>query len=154
MYNIAELESFIVLAKSNTYVSGGQTTVSSRIGSHDLKFEDGQWHYLDSYFGGTDFLGQEIVWHGGEPVWAMNYHGYIKRPDLLDGARAAETIRPALTQMYASGRFLGGHSWSGPHGVYEDSNDGDVERFKGRERILVGAIEAYVLDYGGGLIIP
>ncbi|ASY62409.1 hypothetical protein SJ05684_c09500 [Sinorhizobium sojae CCBAU 05684] len=37
-------------------------------GSHDLAHERGSWRYLYSYFGGTDFAGQETVWHDGEPI--------------------------------------------------------------------------------------
>jgi hypothetical protein len=39
------------------------------------KFEGDDWLYRDSYFGGTNFFGQETVWLRGEPVWAENYYG-------------------------------------------------------------------------------
>lgn len=103
-------------------------------------------------FGGTDFLGQETVWFRGHPVWAMNYYGYIMRPDLIDAERAGATIKAALSDMYAEGRYLGGFHWSGPHGHYRDTSTGDAAHFHGRETISVGGIEAYVLDYFGGLV--
>jgi hypothetical protein len=59
--DVAALERFIVRAKAHTYVSGAGQAESSRAGSHDLVFEDGDWSYRDSYLGGTDFLGQEVV---------------------------------------------------------------------------------------------
>lgn len=68
-----ELKQFIVEAKSQTYVSGGEVSPSSRLAAHDLHYENGEWTYLDSYFGGTDFVGQEVVWHKGQPVWSMCY---------------------------------------------------------------------------------
>lgn len=71
--NLEELERFIVRAKLATYVGGGPKAASSRTGSHDLVFDESKWSYRDSYFGGTDFLGQETVWLAGEPAWAMNY---------------------------------------------------------------------------------
>ena len=43
------------------------------------KAVDGPFAYLDSYFGGTDFIGQEVVYFEGQPTWAMNYYGYIVR---------------------------------------------------------------------------
>ncbi|KKB84915.1 XRE family transcriptional regulator [Devosia limi DSM 17137] len=152
--NIIELNRFIVAAKQGCYVGGGERTVASRTGSHDLVWRDGDWHYRDSYFGGTDFIGQETMWRGDEPVWAMNYYGFIIRPDLMDGTRAGETIKAALSLMYEEGRFLGGFSWSGPHGRYVDKSDGDVAQFFGREAILCDGIEAYALHYHGGLIRP
>jgi hypothetical protein len=84
----------------------------------------------------------------------MSYYGYIKRPELIDGTRAGETIKAALTAMYGEGRFLGGFDWRGPHGRYVDRSEGNAGWFKGREVILVDGIEAYALDYFGGLVKP
>ena len=170
--DLAGLTAFIVAAKRATYVGGGHPAPASRLGAHDLVFEDGTFAYRDSYFGGTDFLGEEVVWQtrgwssqrfddgsiqskeNGIPVWAMNYYGYVLRPDLIDAGRAGATIKAALSAMYAEGRFLGGFDWQGPHGSYVDRSEGDAAHFHGREQILVGGIEAYALDYHGGLIKP
>jgi hypothetical protein len=148
------LNAFVVAAKRATYVGNGTPAASSRTGSHDLVFFDGALSYRDSYFGGTDFLGQEVVWSDDVPVWAMSYHGYILRPDLIDAVRAGETIRAALSAMYQEGRFLGGFEWVGRHGVYRDSSAGDVAHFRGRETIAVSGVEVYGLDYLGGLVKP
>lgn len=150
----AELNSIIVRAKAATYVGGGSKAQPSRTGSHDLVWSEGDWRYRDSYFGGTDFLGQEVLWRDAEPVWAMNYYGQVRRPDLIDGMRAGETIKSALAAMYAEGRFLGGFDWSGPHGLYRDRSEGNVASFRGREVIIVDGAEAYALDYFGGLVKP
>jgi len=146
------LHAFVVSAKRATYVGNGERAEPSRTGSHDLTFAVGSLRYRDSYFGGTDFLGQEVVWQDDTPIWAMNYYGYILRPDLLDAARAGATIKAALSAMYEQGRFLGGFEWAGPHGVYRDGSTGGIEHFKGREVIEVAGVEAYALDYFGGLV--
>ncbi len=148
------LNEIVVAAKAATYVGGGTKASASRAGSHDLAWSEGPWRYLDSYFGGTDFIGQEAVWFEDEPVWAMNYYGYILLPELIDGQRAGETIKAALSAMYAEGRFLGGFEWAGPHGTYLDQSTGDVSHFHGREVTLVEGRQAYALDYFGGLIRP
>ena len=85
-------------------------------------------------------------------VWAENYYGYILRPDLIDATQAGATIKAALSAMYQEGRFLGGFDWAGAHGRYQDHSLGDVSHFHGREVILVSGVEAYALDYCGGLI--
>lgn len=146
------LEDFIIAAKKATYVGNGAGAEPSRQGAHDLTFSQGDWDYRDSYFGGIDFAGQEVVWRAGHPVWALNYFGYISRPDLIDAARAGATIKAALSKMYAEGRFLGGFEWAGPLGTYRDMSVGDVARFTGRETITVDSVEAYALDYHGGMI--
>jgi hypothetical protein len=105
---LGDLETFVVRAKSATYVGSGLRAESSRLSSHDLTFESDEWLYRDSYFGGTDFLGQETVWFQEKPVWAENYYGYILRPDLIDAEKAGRTIKAALSAMYQEERFLGG----------------------------------------------
>lgn len=154
MVEHSALESFILEAKRACYVGDGRKAAPSRRGSHDLVHGRGEFAYRDSYFGGTDFQGQEVVWLGREPVWAMSYSGYVLAPELIDAARAGATIKAALSAMYAEGRFLGGFEWAGPHGVYTDTSRGDVARFSGREWISVAGVEAYALDYFGGLIQP
>lgn len=149
------LEQFIVEAKAACYVGGGRPERrSSRAGSHDIAYHRDHFHYVDSYFGGTDFIGQELVWIDAEPVWAMNYYGRIVQPTRLDAARAGMVIRSALAQLYREGRFLGGHAHAHVHGDYIDETVGDHRSFIGVERILVDGILAYQLDYHGGIIKP
>ncbi|AUC09698.1 MULTISPECIES: DUF5680 domain-containing protein [Agrobacterium] len=149
------LEEFIVRAKSATYVGGGNKSATpTRTGSHDLGYRDGDWHYIDSYFGGTDFIGQEVVWHQGTAMWAMNYHGRILRPDMIDATTAGMVIQRSLSTLYREGRFLGGFTHPVENLVYVDTNAGEFQSFTGVERIYLGHFEAYRLDYHGGIIKP
>jgi hypothetical protein len=146
------LHNFIVRAKAATYVGGGQHSPSCRPGSHDLQFTDGEWSYLDSYFGGTDFIGEEVVFHAGKPVWAMNYYGVILRPELITGAEAGGMIKASLSRLYEEGRFLGGFRHSEGPFTYVDTSEGDLTHFHGKERIERDGVIAYELVYHGGLI--
>nr|WP_298102099.1 DUF5680 domain-containing protein [uncultured Shinella sp.] len=151
--NIQALHDFIVEAKANCYVSGGGGVPSCRAGSHDHGFSLGEWRYLDSYVGGSDFAGQEIVWHAGEPVWAMNYFGRIVDQTRMDGERAGTVIKAALSRLYAEERrVLGGTELDHTFGRYVDRSQGDITAFRGREIIVVDGLEVYDLDYRGGLI--
>lgn len=150
--NMEELAAFIVRAKAATYVGDGQHIHACRLGSHDLRFQEQEWSYLDSYFGGTDFIGEEVVYLGEKPVWAMNYYGRILRDDLLTGAQAGQMIKTSLSRMYKEDRFLGGFEYAENDLTYVDTNEGDVKFFRGREFIRRGNETAYELDYHGGLI--
>jgi Domain of unknown function (DUF5680) len=152
--NCLMLLDFIITAKKATYIASGTPAAPSRAGSHDLTFEDPPYSYRDSYFGGADFIGQEVVWHAAEPVWAMNYYGYILKPDLITPAKIGETIKQALSQPKAQGRLLDNLDWWGPHGHYVISSQGTVEHFSGVETITAYGELAYQLDYHGGLIKP
>jgi hypothetical protein len=151
--DIRALESFIVEAKAACYVGDGGRLPSSRPGSHDIGWQRGDWRYLDSYYGGTNFPGQEVVWHRDEPVWAMNYFGTVTNPDLIDASRAGTVIKAALSALYRDEkRFLGGFRFEHRFGCYLDESTGEVSGFSGREVILVDGREAYALLYHGGLV--
>ncbi len=150
----AALRAFAIAAKKATYVGSGSATVSSRASSHDLTFVQLPWSYRDSYFGGTDFLGQEVIWHDGEPVWAMNYHGYIIRADLITPTQAGNTLKAAPSLPQSQGRLLDNLEFTGSHGIYRITSTGTIQLFSGRETIHVNNELAYALDYHGGLIIP
>ncbi len=150
--DITELNAFIVRAKADTYVGNGEHSTASRLGSHDLRFTDGEWGYHDSYFGGSDFIGEEVVYFKSQPVWAMNYYGRILRADLLTAVQAGKMIKESLSQMYKEGRFLGGFEFTANNLTYIDASEGVADRFQGRELIYSGNETAYELLYHGGLI--
>jgi len=150
---LKDLNAFIVRAKAVTYVGGGQPVPACRHGSHDLKFADDDWSYLDSYFGGRDFIGEEVVYYQGKPVWAMNYYGRILRPALINPAQAGQVIKAGLSKMYTEGRFLGGFEHDHEGFIYTDTSEGQVTSFRGRESISRSGETVYELFYHGGLIL-
>ena len=152
--SVEELNQFIVQAKAATYVGDGQKTQSSRAGSHDLRFQNGAFSYLDSYFGGTDFIGQEVVYYDDEPIWAMNYYGKIIEPESITAAEAGQIIKASLSRLYQEGRFLGGFEFSMEGSTYTDTNQGGPKSFTGQEWITRDHIKVYELVYHGGLIKP
>lgn len=149
---LEQLEAFIVKAKAATYVGGGAKSRSCRPGSHDLQLRAGDFAYLDSYFGSADFVGQEIVYYKGRPVWAMNYYGRILKPERIEAAEAGCIIQQSLSAMYQEGRFLGGFKHHTADGTYEDTSEGGVASFTGKEWITRDGIRVYELVYHGGLI--
>jgi hypothetical protein len=152
MLSIDELNTFIVRAKANTYVGDGKKITPSRPASHDLMFQDGDFKYLDSYFGGTDFIGQEVVYYRDQPLWAMNYYGRIIKPDLINASQAGQIIKASLTEMYKTGRFLGGFENAFGEFIYTDTSEGNAHSFIGKEWITCQNQRVYELLYHGGLI--
>jgi hypothetical protein len=150
---LQDLNTFIVRAKAVTYVGDGQPIPPCRPGSHDLSFTDGDWAYIDGYFGGRDFIGEEVVYFKGKPVWAMNYYGRILRSDLLTPSQAGQVIKASLSKMYAEGRFLGGFEYQHEGFTYTDTSAGEATSFRGQEYISRNGETAYELLYHGGLIL-
>ncbi len=152
--DLQALHQFAIKAKKACYVGNGQPVSPSRLASHDLAFADGEWSYRDSYFGGTDFLGQEVIWFGSEATWVMNYYGFILRPDLITPTQAGDTLKQALSSPDSQARLLDNLSFDGPHGRYTITSKGYIDHFSGQESISVNGVITYVLDYHGGLVRP
>jgi hypothetical protein len=149
---LSQLNHFIVAAKIHSYVGSGNESSSSRLQSHGIEYIENDFHYLDSYFGGQSFIGEEIVYHKGSPIWGMNYYGVDLRPDLISASDIGTMIKQSLKEMYKEGRFLGGFEHFDHHLRYLDKSDGPMTNFKGMEEIYQNDILVYRLTYHGGLI--
>jgi hypothetical protein len=103
-------------------------------------------------FGGTDFIGQEVVYDRDEPVWAMNYYGKIIEPGKISAAEAGQVIKESLSKKYEEGRFLGGFEYVVGESHYTDTSQGDLESFTGKEWITRSGVKVYELVYHGGMI--
>jgi hypothetical protein len=152
MDTIPGLTEFIVRAKAATYIGSGKESAACRPGSHDLEFQEGKFRYLDSYFGGADFLGEEVVYYDGRPVWAMNYYGRILDPGKITGEGTGQVLRNSLSRLYQQKRFLGGFEYKDGRDAYFDTNQGGTGSFTGREWIERDGVCVYELVYHGGLI--
>jgi hypothetical protein len=150
--NPVDLQAFVIRAKKASYVGNAPKVHPSRLDAFDLTFKEPNWAYRDSYFGGTDFLGQEVVWFKDQAVWVMNYHGTILRPDIYDGEKAAKTLRAALSQPQSQGRLLDNFDWRGTHDLFRIRSRGAIDFLRGRETINLDGIEVYALDYQAGVV--
>jgi hypothetical protein len=149
---VQEMTDFILKAKQATYVGGGDRLLPYRLGSHDLQYQKGDWTYHDCYFGESDFIGGEIVYHHGKVVWGLNYYGRILLPEKITSATAGKISQESLSEMYRLGRFLGGFKHTIGEFTYTDTNTGNALYFTGREWIDKDTEMVYALDYHGGLI--
>lgn len=130
------LDAFLREANLNTYANDNVKKVSPlRPGSSDYHFEKGDLTYHDTYFGATKFIGEEVVYKNGKPVWGMNYYGFTVSNEISENLFDA-ILRPAL--MSGSGdnipvrgpkEFISG-DWK-----YTFNADGDLANFTGIEEI-------------------
>ena len=90
---------FLIEAKKQTYANEqGKKCNSTRNGSHDYEYSCEGFTYHDTYFGGVDFMGEEIVYLKDTPIWGMNYYGITLDPTLSEEA-IDKALRPALMQV-------------------------------------------------------
>lgn len=152
MTDLDTLHDFILSAKAASYIGDGALAPSSRPASHDLAYQSGKFRYLDSYFGGSDFIGEEIVYHLDGPLWGMNYYGVLLKPGSISAEAVGKMLKACLSLMYRQGRFLGGWSHTQGNLTYHDTSQGDLTQFSGREWIEKDGEVVYELVYHGGMI--
>lgn len=150
-----KLADFLIEAKKQTYANADvKKSLASRRGSHDYEYSDGNMTYHDTYFGGTNFMGEEVVYNNGNtPIWGMNYYG-VTLDDSLSEEAVDKALRPALMQV-GSDDILpvrGPKEYTNGEYKYTFSCDGSLERFEGVETISKDSLKVYVLKCHGGLI--
>lgn len=148
-----ELADFLNEANKSTYANKDAPKVApSRLKSEDYHFEKGNLIYHDTYFGARDFIGEEVVYKDGEPVWAMNYYGFILKPEATT-KEVYSILRPALMQEYNDILPVRGpKEYKEGDSIYRNSLEGMLERFFGSEEILLQGEKVYNCWYYGGSI--
>lgn len=148
-----QLADFLDEANKSTYANKDAPKASpSRLKSEDYHFEKDDLAYHDTYFGSRDFTGEEVVYKDNEPVWGLNYYGYI----LSEATNEKELygfLREALIQEYSdiiSVRGPKNHQQS--DWEYNNSTEGELDRFTGTEEIYRAGVLVYKCHYHGGFV--
>ena len=147
---------FLVNAKRQTYAAqGDDATVPPLVpGSRQLEYREGVLCYRDIYFGGAYFVGQETVYEGPTPVWAMGYAGGVMPSSgaLREMGQVYGFLRAALRHVTSERPYRGPSQWREGAYVYSDEGQGDLECFWGVETITYEDHVVYQLRYSGGLL--
>lgn len=152
-----ELNTFLIEAKKATYANANiEKVTSSRHGSNDYEYTNGKMTYHDTYFGGTKFIGEEVVYKEGldTPIWGMNYYGVT-----LDETQSEEAmdkaLRPALMKVGEDDVLpvRGPKHFVNDGYEYSFTVDGNLESFNGVEEIRKDGKLIYRLRCTGGIII-
>lgn len=157
MVNRKEIEEFFLEAAAKTYAADApKTTIAELPKSKVLRYERGEWLYVDCYFSanGKSF-GQTTIWFQGQPVWGMQYSGFWDKDD----KRVIPFLKRALAAAYAKGEFYGGR---GPHHFQDEDgsliytnqpDDDDFGCFDGWEEISDSQNVLFTHYYNGITLI-
>lgn len=149
--SVEELTAFLHAANKATYANkDAPRTVSLRPSSQDYHFEEGDLAYHDTYFGARDFIGEEIIYQSGVPVWGANYYGHVL-DDAIATKDAYAILRPALMQEYDDMLPVRGpKEFVLDNSVYQNQVRGTLDRFIGEETISLNGKVIYRCWYHGG----
>ncbi len=145
--DLEELLTFRVEAGANTYAGYGAETPSSRPNAHELKYQKGDWLYIDSYFGGPNFCGEEIIYKKQVPLWSMNYCGRVLKDDF-----SGDFLKEALRHASLEHPFRGPDIYKSGEYIYKSTVSGTPEWFQGFEEIFFYEQKCYECFLHGGVI--
>lgn len=143
----ADFVAFLLSAKRSTYAAHAPEGTSCRPGSHDLSYAEGSMSYLDSYFGGNSFHGQETVWESGGAIWCMNYSGRTLAPTF-----SGDFLKLALQRGTPDAPYRGPQFFQQDGYTYVCQNQGSIEWFSGTEAIFFGEQLVYECRFHGGWV--
>ena len=151
---MSDLERFLIEAKKQTYANEKIEKVSSsRLNSKDYEYRRDNMIYHDTYFGGTNFIGEEVVYINNEIYWAMNYYG-VTIDNSLEEEVMDKVLRPALMMVGEDDTIpvRGPKKFNNGECEYTFEVEGNLNYFNGTETIYKNNKKIYELKCSGGLI--
>lgn len=151
---------FLIKAKKSTYANNTiEKVASSRVGSSDYNYEEiidnKKYTYHDTYFGGTKFMGEEVVYcDNDKPIWGMNYYG-TTYDDALGEEAMDNALRPALIKVGEDRNIIpvrGPIKFENNGYIYTFKTTGTIENFDGIEQVYKDNNLIYELHCSGGII--
>ena len=149
-----KIEKFLIEAKKQTYANELIEKVkSTRQNSKDYEYKKGNMIYHDTYFGGTNFIGEEVIYIDNEVYWAMNYYG-VTLDESLGEEAMDNVLRPALMRVGEDNiiPIRGPIKFENNGYFYTFKTTGTIENFDGIEQIYKDDNLIYELHCSGGMI--
>lgn len=143
----ASLADFLLQAKRATYAGHAAEVSTERPGAHEFFYEEGPLTYRDSYFGGPQFHGQEVVCQDQQPFWCMNYSGRTLS-DVFSGDLLKLALRHGTTDM----PYRGPRVFLNSDYTYICEANGELDWFCGTESIYHQDTLVYECRFHGGSI--
>ncbi|MBL8687207.1 MAG: hypothetical protein JNK86_07075 [Alphaproteobacteria bacterium] len=153
--DLDRLSGFLDKAIKKTFVVDAGRVAPCRWRSYDYEFVDGVWRLHDTSVGFREFGGQQVVYHEGDPVWEMGYHGMIRNTSFPE-EKIMGFLKRALfnrDQILNMPRGPALYIEPGKKWKYTNKSDGQLDEFIGREQILIADDIAYIMNYHGGLLL-
>lgn len=142
-----KLLEFLIKAKQATYAGKGVETTSSRVKSHDLIYEDGDYMYYDTYLGTSKFAEEEVLWINDVPYWSMNYIGRV-----IGNNFSGDSLKEALLLVPEDKPYRGPAEYTNGDYTYLCDVEGSFEWFNGKEVIQYKGTDIYECVFHGGLV--
>lgn len=151
--NTNKLAQFLNVANKATYANKEAPKVApSRLKSEDYHLEQDGLIYHETYFGGRDFIGGEIVYENEKPIWGANYFGFVLDENINE-KEVCDFLRLALMQEHNDViPVRGPKHFSADDKEYSFVVNGDLTNFSGTEEISFDEKAVYRCYLHDGMI--
>lgn len=141
-----QLIAFRLEANVNTYAAFMNEAPSTRLDSHDFRYEKDDYTYHDTYVRVEQFAGEEAIWKKGKALYAMNYMGRV-----LGKEFSVNFLKTALRKADRKMPYRGPEYFEDGEYIYNCSVNGDFAWFQGYEEIFWKDNKVYECYFHGGL---
>ncbi len=150
--NKKELTTFLLKARTKTYMGNGGKVKATLKDSYQLEHGQGKWLYRDVYWSGNGiFMGLEVIYYKNIAVWSMSYYGNFKKmkEDEIDSI-----LRSALLKNWKTVRIWKKVEWKKGNYRYvcKPGFKGSINNMAGSEQIFKNKDIVYFFFYAGGLL--
>lgn len=142
----------LLLANKAGYADPNVIVKEQPDGAHEIVYEKDEWLFIDYWFGGNPFSGQESVSHAGKAIWAMQYRGGVPKGAAVAHEEVFSFLKKALAQCTADEPLRGPAEFSEGEWRYTNMWSHNLAEFTGHEEITHQGEIVHITDYFGGLV--
>ena len=146
-----ELKQFLAKAKQKTYASKLSIPKRTEDKGKQYTVNIGELTYTDLYHGEKNFSGKEMVLLKGTPIWSMVYFGGTQDNSINEN-KVYGFLKSCLMNLPQEFPIRGPKEFSKGEFKYTNTWEGDLDNFKGEEKIYITGKLVYTLNYSGGNI--
>ncbi len=149
--DIKQLKEFLIERKKRGFGAGdSKNWIKEKDGSTTIVFEAGDFRMHDNFFGGEPYGGREVVFYRENAVWMMVYYGAVAKGQ--DFKAIYSLLQKALLNAPDEMPVRGPKTLTDKEFRYENTWQGDIEKFSGEEFIAEKGKRIYIANYLGGLV--
>ncbi|WP_028602528.1 DUF5680 domain-containing protein [Ottowia thiooxydans] len=150
----SSLTQFLHAAKLVTYAGQDNSASVEPLlpSTKQFEFAEGDFLYRDIYAGMGFFVGQELVYDLKRPVWSMAYAGGLTAEIGASAPEIYRFLRNALCKCPPDLPVRGPGAFQVADFAYACEIQGSLDRFGGREQVMLAGTKVYELQFSGGFI--
>lgn len=149
---ILDLKKFLVEANKAGYAAGDEKSREKQEdGSTTIRFSKGEWKMVDNYVGGEPYSGMIKIFFKGKVVWSMVYYGAVDKK-VSGFEKVYEFLMKSLLKMPADYPYRGPKEFIEGEWKYKNEWEGEVDKFKGEEKVYLNDEMIFWTKYIGGLV--